>query len=61
MKESFRAQDKVSRYEKLVIGSGVRFLFLFVLVGVILLNLVLQLGTYFDKKILGLGSISWGH
>ena len=60
VKESFRAQYKVSSYEKLVLGSGVHFLFLFVLMDVILLNLDLQLGTYFDKKILGLGSISWG-
>ena len=57
----FGPKDKVSSYEKLVIGSGVRFLFLIVLMDVILLNLDLQLGPYIDKKILGLGSISWGH
>ena len=50
--------DKVSSYEKLVCGSGVRFLFLFVLMDVILLNLDLQLGRDIDKKNLGLGSIS---
>ena len=57
----FRPKDKVSSYEKLVLGGGVRFLFLFVLMDVILLNLDLQLGPYIDKKFLGLGSISWGH
>ena len=39
------AKDKVSSYEKLVLGSGVRFLFLFVLMDVILLNLDLQKRT----------------
>ena len=38
MKESFWAQDKVSSHEKLVFRSGVRFLFLFVLMDAILLN-----------------------
>ena len=45
MKGSFRAQDKVSSYEKLVLGSGVRFLFLFVLMDAILLKLDLQKRT----------------
>ena len=57
----FGPKDKVSSYEKLVLRSGVRFLFLFVLMDTILLNLDLQLGRDIDKKILGLGSISWGH
>ena len=41
----FGPKDKVSSYEKLVLGSGVRFLFLFVLMDVILLNLDLQKRT----------------
>ena len=49
VKESFQAQDKVSSYEKLVLGSGVHFLFLFVLVDVILLRMDLQKRTMYKK------------
>ena len=39
------AKDKVSNHEKLVFRSGVRFLFLFVLMDAILLKLDLQKRT----------------
>ena len=38
-------KDKVSRHEKLVLRSGVRFLFLFVLMDAILLKMDLQKRT----------------
>ena len=41
----FRPKDKVSSYEKLVLESGVHFLFLFVLMDAILLKLDLQKRT----------------
>ena len=41
----FGLKDKVSYHEKLVFGSGVRFLFLFVLTDAILLKLDLQKRT----------------
>ena len=41
----FRPKEKVSSHEKLVFGSGVRFLFLFVLMDAILLKLDLQKRT----------------
>ena len=45
VKESFWPKDKVAIHEKLVFRSGVRFLFLFVLMDAILLKLDFQKRT----------------
>ena len=66
VKESFRAQDKVSSHEKLAFRSGVRFLFLFVLIDAILLKLDLQFGQSSKSKVVCLTKMhhiskNWRH
>ena len=53
----FGPRNKVSSNEKLMLRSGVCFVFLFVLRDAILLNLDLQKRPNFKKNIFGLGTI----